>query len=122
MVINGSASNTSAVIRADSNDAIAQHIDKVTTNSVQSVLGAELNHSFEDQSSLRFRARYLHEFNNQPEVGAGFVAGGSSFNLKGDDLARNSVELGVAYRSMVRGWPVFHGGLRCRVKKTLYLA
>lgn len=101
----------------DGNDAIAQHIDKVTTNSVQSVLGVELNHSFEDQSSLRFRARYLHEFSNQPEVGAGFVAGGSSFNLKGDDLARNSVELGVAYRSTVRDGLSFMVGYDAELRK-----
>ncbi len=86
----------------DGNNAIAQHIDKMTTTSVQSVLGAELNHRFEDQSSLRFRARYLHEFRDLPDVSARFVSGGNSFNLSGDDLSRNSFELGVAYRAEVR--------------------
>lgn len=86
----------------EGNSAIAQHIDKLTTTSVQSVLGAELNHQFEDQGSLRFRARYLHEFRNLPDVSARFVSGGNTFKLSGDDLSRNSFELGLAYRALVR--------------------
>lgn len=86
----------------DGNSAIAQHINKLTTTSVQSVLGAELNHQFEDQGSLRFRARYLHEFRDLPDVNARFVSGGNTFNLSGDDLSRNSFELGLAYRALVR--------------------
>lgn len=86
----------------EGNSAIAQHIDKLTTTSVQSVLGAELNHQFEDQGSLRFRARYLHEFRDLPDVNARFVSGGNTFNLSGDDLSRNSFELGLAYRALVR--------------------
>lgn len=51
---------------------------------------------------MRFRARYLHEFRDLPDVSARFVSGGNTFNLSGDDLSRNSFELGLAYRALVR--------------------
>lgn len=78
----------------------AQRVDANSATSVQSVLGTELTQALSETSSLQLRARYLHEFANTPDIKASFVAGGPGFIAAGVQPGRDSLQLGVGYRSV----------------------
>lgn len=78
----------------------AQRVDSNSASSLQSVLGTELTQALSGTSSLQLRARYLHEFANTPDIKASFVAGGPGFIAGGVQPGRDSLQLGVGYRSV----------------------
>lgn len=80
------------------NASVAQRINDASANSLQSVLGVELNHELTSQSALQLRARYLHEFAGSPSVSATFVAGGPSFTSTGVEPNRDALQFGIGYR------------------------